>query len=102
MAAGASATFTVVEHVNSSTASGTNIVNTATVASPTDSTSPHSATVTTPVVTSAVVGITMIGKHRPVTDGHESPDSSPLPNNGPSDAQSVQLTDAVPANTTFV
>src|SRR5204862_4919983 len=51
LAAGGSATFTVVVHVNSTTAAGTNITNTATVSSPTDSTSPHSATVTTPVVT---------------------------------------------------
>jgi uncharacterized repeat protein (TIGR01451 family) len=51
LAAGASATFTVVVQVNPSTASGTNITNTATVSSPTDSTSPHSATVTTPVAT---------------------------------------------------
>jgi uncharacterized repeat protein (TIGR01451 family) len=51
LAAGASATFTVVVRVSPSTANGSNIVNTATVSSPTDSTSPHSATVTTPVTT---------------------------------------------------
>src|SRR5206468_3835321 len=95
-------TFTVVVHVNSNTPSGTNITDTATVSSPTDSTSPHSATVTTPVVTSAIVGITMTGTPSPVTAGSNITYTITLSNNGPSDAQNVQLTDSVPANTTFV
>src|SRR5205823_412150 len=75
---------------------------TATVSSPTDSTSPHSASVTTPVVTSAIVGITMTGTPSPVTAGNNLIYTLTLSNNGPSDAQNVQLSDSIPTHSTFV
>src|SRR5262249_4781909 len=102
MPAGASATFTVVVHVLPSTPGGTNITNTASVSSPTDSTSPHSATVVTPVVASAITAITMTGSPGPGIAVTNITYTIPFTNNGPSYAQSVQLTAAVPANTTFV
>ena len=84
LAAGGSATFTVVVHVSPSAVGGSNIVNTAMVSSPTDSTSPHSVTVTTPVVASAMLQINMTGSPSPVTAGNNLTYTITVTNSGAS------------------
>src|SRR5262249_38729677 len=102
LAAGVTATFTLVVHVSSSTSAGTNITNTATVSSPTDSTGPHSATVTTSVQPLAELSVTKTASPSPVFANQELTYTVVVTNNGPSDAQNVVLSDSTPANTYFV
>jgi uncharacterized repeat protein (TIGR01451 family) len=104
LANGASSTFTVVVKVNASTATGTTITNSATVSSTTtDPTSTNnSATATTSVNTSADLAVTKTDSPDPVTAGNNITYTINVTNNGPSDAQSVTLSDTVPTNTTFV
>jgi uncharacterized repeat protein (TIGR01451 family) len=101
LAAGASATFDVVVTVSPS-ATGT-ISNTATVTSPTDTTpANNSDTETTSVNTSADVFVTKADSPDPVTAGNNLTYTITVGNAGPSAAQSVSLSDTLPANTTFV
>ncbi len=104
VAAGETAVFTVVVKVNATTANGATITNTATAASATTDPTPgnNSATATTTVQTSADLAITKTDSPDPVVAGNNITYTINFTNNGPSDAQTVTVTDAVPANTTFV
>src|SRR5262249_41328449 len=104
VAAGESAVFTVVVHVNSSLANGPTISNSAIAASTTTDPPPanNTATATTTVQTRADIGVTKTDSPDPVFAGANLTYTINFVNNGPSDAQTVTVTDAVPANTTFV
>jgi len=103
LASGASANFSFVVKVNSNTAKNTTITDTATITSPTDTTAGNNtAQVTTNVDTQADVSVTKTGPLTAIAPGGNITYSITVANSGPSDAASVQLTDAVPANTTFV
>jgi uncharacterized repeat protein (TIGR01451 family) len=99
--------FTIHVTVGASVADGTVLSNTASVASngTNDPVSANNTTlvpVTTTVSTSADIEVTKTDSPDPVTAGTELTYTVTITNNGPSDAQNVNLIDAVPANTTFV
>jgi uncharacterized repeat protein (TIGR01451 family) len=102
--AGASASFALTLAVDANTAEGTALVNTATVSSSSFDPTPvnDSATTTTRVTTYAGLGITISGSPKPVLRGHELTYALMVQNNGPSDAQAVELSDPIPSGTTFV
>ena len=109
-AALATSTFTVVLNVNSGTASGTVISDTANIASPTPdpNTGNNSATATTVVATAgqADLAVASSGLPNPVTPGNNITYTQTVTNNGPtaitaSGTTSVTFTDAIPANTTL-
>jgi uncharacterized repeat protein (TIGR01451 family) len=99
------AVFTFVVHVNSSTPSTATIDNTAIVQSNT-TIDPvpgnNQSSTSTSVATSADLSVTKTGPASPVTAGNNLTYTITVTNSGPSDAQSVSLTDAVPTGTTFV
>jgi large repetitive protein len=103
-AAGATATFTLVVNVNATVPQGGTITNTVDATSTT--TDPdltdNSDTEVTAVNASADLSVTKTDAPDPVTAGTGLTYSITLSNAGPSDAQSVTLTDVVPAGTTFV
>jgi uncharacterized repeat protein (TIGR01451 family) len=103
LASGATATFQVVVKANASAGNGSSISNTATVTSTTLDTNTfnNSTTVNTSVTAAADLAVTKTGPAT-VTAGTDITYTISVTNNGPSDAQSVTLTDSVPANTTFV
>ncbi|MGH2491250.1 MAG: COG1361 S-layer family protein, partial [Candidatus Limnocylindria bacterium] len=102
--AGATATFRLVVRVNASTPNGTTLSNTATVTSDTFDPCPgnNSATATTAVVARADLSVTKSDAPDPVNAGGNITYTINVANAGPSDAQNVSLSDATPANTTFV
>ena len=104
LADGRSASFTVVLLVLPSTPDGATIANTAAVAAATFDPNllNNSQTVTTDVVTSADLSLTKTTTAGPVLAGDTISYTITVSNAGPSDAQTVAMTDAVPANTTFV
>ena len=104
LAFGASASFTVVVLVSPSTPSGATITNTAdvTAATPDPNLANNSSTVTTDVLTEADVSVTKTTAAGPVLAGNTIAYTITVANAGPSDAQTVALSDLVPANTTFV
>jgi uncharacterized repeat protein (TIGR01451 family) len=104
LAAGASAEFQIVVHVDSDTANGTHIMNTASGATTTsDPTSGNNdGTSDTTVNTSADLEVSKSDTPDPVNAGQDITYTINFKNNGPSDAQSVSVSDATPANTTFV
>ena len=104
LALGASASFTVVVLVSPSTPSGATITNTAdvTAATPDPNLANNSSTVTTNVLTQADVSVTKTTAAGPVLAGDTVAYTITVLNAGPSDAQTVAMTDMVPANTTFV
>ena len=103
LAPAASATFSVTVAVSASLANGTNLSNTATVASTTPDSSSGNNTSSAPtlVSTSADVGI---NKTAPAaaSAGTNVTYTITVQNAGPSDAASVSFTDTLPAGTTFV
>jgi large repetitive protein len=103
LGANATAIFEFVVNVSPSTPNGTVITNTATVSSTTadpDGTD-QTATATTSSATSADVGVAKTGPAM-ATAGSNATYTVTVRNDGPTEALSVTLTDAVPANTTFV
>lgn len=104
LANGASATFSLVVNVDANQASGSTITNTVDTTSAT--TDPNSAnnsdTETTSVSASADLSVTKTDSPDPVVAGNTITYTIDAANGGPSDAQSVTLTDAVPVGTTFV
>src|SRR5205085_6642726 len=60
------------------------------------------ATTTTTTQTAADLVVTKTDSPDPVVAGNNITYTINVQNNGPSDAQTVTLTDAIPANTTFV
>ena len=103
-AAGSSRSLTLVVNVNANTPSGAVITNTATTSSTT--TDPNAANnadaETTDVITSADLAVAKTDSPDPVIAGTNLTYTITTTNNGPSDAQAVQIVDATPANTTFV
>jgi uncharacterized repeat protein (TIGR01451 family) len=104
LATGASRTFTIVVHVDPSSANGSTISNTATVSSstPDPSSSNDFSTVGTTVGTSADLATTVTDESDPVSAVNNIVYTVTLANSGPSDAQTVGFTDQVPSGTTFV
>src|SRR6185295_7286552 len=103
MANAESAVFTIVVKVNSNTASATVISNTSTIATTSPNpTANDTATAMTTVNTSADLAVTKTDTPDPVNAGSNITYTINFTNNGPSDAQTVTVTDATPANTTFV
>jgi uncharacterized repeat protein (TIGR01451 family) len=104
LASGASATFTVVAQVPSSTTSGTSIVDVANVSTVTQdpSLANNTATVTKSVLTSSNLSLTNSTSSATVVAGDTITYTLTVSNAGPSDAQTVQISDTVPAGTTFV
>ena len=104
LASGASARFTVVVLVSPSTAAGTTITNTANVTAATNdpNLSNNSQTVTTLTATQADVSVTKSATAGPILAGNPITYTITVANAGPSDAQTVALSDIVPTNTTFV
>jgi uncharacterized repeat protein (TIGR01451 family) len=104
LTAGASATFEITLGVDANTAEGTVLANTVRVSSQTLDPTPvnDSATTTTRVTTYAAFGITISGSPKPVLRGHDLTYALMVQNNGPSDAQAVELNDPIPSGTTFV
>jgi uncharacterized repeat protein (TIGR01451 family) len=102
LAAGASATATLVVTPNANLAAGSTVSNTASVATSTGNSSTNtSSTFTASIVTQSGVGVTKTGPAT-VTAGDTATYTISVSNTGPSDAQNVNLTDAVPAGTTFL
>jgi uncharacterized repeat protein (TIGR01451 family) len=104
MPSGSSITYTVNATVAAS-ATGS-LSNTATVTAPGGVTDPtpgnNSATDTDTLAPSADVSVTKTDSADPVQAGSNITYTITVTNNGPSDAQSLSLSDAVPANTTLV
>lgn len=101
---GASAAFTLVVTVASSTPNGTLISNTANISSAAADPTPgnnSSTTSASTVATSADVSVTKSGPTA-VAPGTDITYSVTVANSGPSDAAAVQLSDTLPAGTTFV
>src|SRR5207237_986314 len=100
-----SAVFTIVVKVNSSAAENSGVTNTATAASSTadPNSNNNSDTAINNVITRADLAVTKTASPTPnVFAGNNITYTINLSNNGPSDAQTVTVTDAVPANTTLV
>jgi uncharacterized repeat protein (TIGR01451 family) len=105
LAPGASQTFTVVAAVPADTSSGTQFTNTASVAwngnGDANPGSANSPPVTTTIGTSADLSIVKTGPSGVLPGGNITYQLT-VKNNGPSDAQNVQVQDPLPAATTFV
>ena len=104
LALGASASFNVVVLVSPSTPAGTTISNTADVTAATGdpNLANNTQTATTLTATEADVSVTKTTAPGPVFAGNTIAYTITVSNAGPSDAQTVALSDLVPANTTFV
>jgi uncharacterized repeat protein (TIGR01451 family) len=98
------ATFSIVVHVLASAANGSMITNSATAAGAGGDPNPanNTGTATTTVQTRADLRLTKADSPDPVTIGTDLTYTLNLVDAGPSDAQTVTVTDAVPADTTFV
>ncbi|HYC91466.1 MAG TPA: DUF11 domain-containing protein [Thermoanaerobaculia bacterium] len=98
-------TFTLVVDTAGTTPGGTAIANTATATTttPADNPSNSTATATTTLASQSDLIVTKSGPDGTTTfAGGELTYTITLRNAGPSDAQSVTLTDVIPASTTFV
>src|SRR5947199_1360632 len=94
----------MVVKVNSNTTNGTVINNSAVAASATTDTNNanNTGTAATTVQVQADLAVTKSDSPDPVVASQNLTYTINFVNNGPSDAQTVTVTDAVPANTTFV
>src|SRR5262245_53866396 len=94
----------MIVKVNSSAANGSTISNSATGATSTTDPTPGNNTgnATTSVITQADLVVTKTDSPDPVVAGANLTYTINFANNGPSDAQTVTVTDAVPTNCTFV
>jgi uncharacterized repeat protein (TIGR01451 family) len=104
LAASDAATFKIVVNVGSGVADGTTLSNTASVTSDTDdpNTADNSDTETTLVNEFAELSVSKLASPNPVLAGNNITYTIDVSNAGPTQAQSVTLSDAVPAGTTFV
>lgn len=102
---GATATFTLVVHVDTAAPGGATIGNTATVASATTDPAPenNSATTTTQVKgAQADLAVTITNSPDPVVPGNDVIYSIVVTNNGPDDAANASLIDPLPPGVTLV
>jgi uncharacterized repeat protein (TIGR01451 family) len=104
VAAGSVGTFIVVYTINSGTASGTVISDTATVNATNQAFGASSATATDVVssATQANLALSTVGTPLNVFPGNNITYTQTVTNNGPAAASAVNFTEAIPANTTFV
>jgi uncharacterized repeat protein (TIGR01451 family) len=104
MATSESAAFQIVVKVNSNAANGAIITNAATAATTSvDSNSSNdTGSATTTVQTRADLAVTKSDSPDPVWAGENITYTVTFASDGPSEAQNVSVTDAVPANATFV
>ena len=104
LASGASASFSVVVLVSPSAPAGTTIANTATVTAATadPNLANNTSTVTSLSAAEADVSVTKTTAAGPAIAGSTVAYTITVSNAGPSDSQTVALSDVVPANTTFV
>ncbi|TMQ33460.1 MAG: DUF11 domain-containing protein, partial [Planctomycetota bacterium] len=103
--AGASATFVLVDLVSPSAPPGSTITNTATVATNPNNDpnlANNSQTTSTQVVQQADLSVVKTASAATVTAGTDLTYTLTANNAGPSDAANFQLSDVLPANTTFV
>ena len=100
---GAVSTFSIVVKVNPNAIAGANILNTANVTTSSFDFEPSndSSSTSTLVQAQADLAVAKTDSPDPVIAGNNITYTLTLSNNGPSDAQSVTLTDPVPPNTTF-
>ncbi len=102
---GATITYTVTGTIPSNAAAGP-LSNTATVTAPANTfetnTANNSATITTTINQRVDVLVTKTDSPDPVTAGSNLTYTIVVTNNGPSDAQGLSFSDAIPVNTTFV
>ncbi len=103
LAPGASSVFSLVVKLDPAVASGTTTSNTAAISSGSADSNPanNSSTTTVTASQSADLSVSKTGSAT-VTAGSNITYSVSLTNNGPSNAATVSLSDAIPANTTFV
>jgi uncharacterized repeat protein (TIGR01451 family) len=97
--------FTLVVHVATATASGTVINNSATVATnvtPDPNSGNETGSAATTVTTSASISLTKTDSPEPVTAGANITYTIGLANAGPSNAFALNMSDTLPAGTTFV
>ncbi len=101
LTAGTSATFTIVARVGSGVANGSTLSNTASVTSATTDPTPgnNSAAATTTVSAQADLAVKKTDAPDPVIAGNNVTYTISLTNNGASNAQTVSLSDALPAAT---
>lgn len=99
---GASATFELVVQVSPAATDGTEIENTANITASTSDPDPdnNTATASTAVNSNADLTITKTGPNTTSPDATIAYDIT-ITNNGPTDAINVEMTDVLPANTTF-
>lgn len=104
VAAGSTGTFTVLYTVNLGTASGTVITDTVTVNAGNQAFGANSATATDVVALGgqADLALTTVATPATVIAGNNITYTQTVTNNGPAAASTVSLTEAIPANTTFV
>jgi uncharacterized repeat protein (TIGR01451 family) len=104
VANGGTAQFTVVVNVNAATPGGTIITNNAvaTADTPDGTQANNTGTATTTTQSQADLAVTKSDSPDPVFAGNNITYTINFSNNGPGSATSVTVTDAVPANTTFV
>ena len=104
LASGASANFTVVVRSLSSTPNGGTISNTASVStvSTDNNLLNNTATASTSISTQSDIVVTKVGPIGPIFAGNTLTYTIIVANTGFSDAQTILLTDIIPANTTFV
>ncbi|HEX7914897.1 DUF11 domain-containing protein [Rudaea sp.] len=102
LAAGASATFTLIGHVPNGTSAGTIYTNVAAVTSDNDPNSENDSSATTTTVSSADVAVTKSGPASAIAGGPSISYTISLSNNGPDAATQARFTDALPAGLTFV
>jgi uncharacterized repeat protein (TIGR01451 family) len=104
--AGASASFQLVINLSHTASNGSSLSNSARVGSDSSTTDPNlvnnSATATNTVLTRADLATTKTATPTTVTAGTNVTYSITVTNNGPSDAQNVQVNDQLPSNETFV
>jgi uncharacterized repeat protein (TIGR01451 family) len=102
MANGATATFTLVVRVNSNVPQGGTLTNTVSISSGSDSTpANNSDTETTAVVARADLSMSSSDSPEPVLRGGNITYTLRVRNDGPSDAQNVSLSNAIPSGTTL-
>jgi uncharacterized repeat protein (TIGR01451 family) len=104
IAAGASASYTVTVTVAADTAAGTVLTNAATAITSTNELDPSNNSTTEDTLVQAIsdLAVSKVDNIDPVTAGQALSYTITVVNNGPSDAQNVQVSETLPANVSLV